>query len=101
MLSHLTLRSRLTLLHTAVFLVVGALVVTMVYLQNRVVVRRVGVLPAYRLDEPAHPTQPGATSLPTELMNAIALQRNDAIGTILIQWIVALAVMTLLVGLLA
>jgi len=101
MLNHLTLRRRLTLLHTAVFLVVGALVVTMVYLQNRVVVRRVGVLPAYRLDEPAHPTQPGATSLPTELMNAIALQRNDAIGTILIQWIVALAVMTLLVGLLA
>jgi len=101
-LSRLTLRWRLTLLHTGVFLVVGALVVAMVYLQNRVVIRRVGVVPAYPVGTPAYPTRPsGSVTLPTELLNAIALQRNDAIGTILVQWIVALAVMTLLVGLLA
>ena len=101
MLSRLTLRQRLTLLHTAVFLVVGAVVVAMVYLQNRIVVRGVGVIPAHPADGVVHPTQRGAVSLPTELSNAIAIQRNDAIGTILIQWIVALVVMTLLVGLLA
>jgi signal transduction histidine kinase len=101
MLSHLTVRWRLTLLHTGVFLVVSTLVVTMVYLQNRIVIRRVGVIPAYPMDGPALPTRPASTSTPTELLNAIALQRNDAIGTILVQWIVALAVMTLLVGLLA
>lgn len=101
MLSHLTLRWRLTLLHTGVFLVVGALVVTMVYLQNRVVVRRVGVIPAYPIGGVPHRTQGTTVSIPTEMLNAIALQRNDAIGTILVEWIVALAVMTLLVGLLA
>jgi signal transduction histidine kinase len=101
MLSHLTLRWRLTLLHTGVFLVVGALVVTMVYLQNRIVVRRVGVIPAYQMDGVSYPTQRAAQWSPAQTINAIDLQRDDAIGTILIEWIVALAVMTLLVGLLA
>jgi signal transduction histidine kinase len=101
MLSHLTLRMRLTVLHTGVFLVVGALVVTMVYVQNSIVVRRVGVIPAEPVGQTGYPAQRVTASIPAELMNAIALQRNDAIGTILLQWIVALVVMTLLVGLLA
>lgn len=101
MLSRLTLRWRLTLLHTGVFLVVGALVVAMVYLQNRVVVRRVGMIPAYPITGTRYPTRGTAVSIPTEMLNAIELQRNDAIGTILVEWIVAMAVMTLLVGLLA
>ncbi|GAA2712013.1 sensor histidine kinase [Actinoplanes palleronii] len=98
MLTRLTLRWRLTLAHTGVFLVVGALVVTMVYLQNRIVITRVGDVPATA----AGPvlggrTEPGAV----DLLDAISLQRDDAIGTILLQWITALVIMTVLVGLLA
>lgn len=99
MLNRLTLRWRLTLMHTGVFVAVGAVVVTMVYLQNRIVIAKVGSLS----DTDLAPLRSG-TSTPTEkssIVDAIAFQRNDAIGTILTQWIVALAVMTVIVGLLA
>lgn len=42
MLSRLTLRWRLTLLNTALFLVVTAVVLTMVYFQNRLIIMRIG-----------------------------------------------------------
>ncbi|BCJ49104.1 hypothetical protein Asp14428_05790 [Actinoplanes sp. NBRC 14428] len=102
MLSRLTLRWRFTLLHTGVFLVAGALVVTMVYLQNRIVIARVTTLDAADLRGVGGPTSPAAaTPSATRLLDAISIRRNDAIGTILTQWIVALAVMTLIVGVLA
>ncbi|MDY7085035.1 MAG: ATP-binding protein [Actinomycetota bacterium] len=98
-MNRLTLRLRLTLLHTGVFLVVGALVVAMVYVQNRVVIRRVGAeLPSEYTAPVGGRTEPTSSS---HLLDAIAVQRNDAIGTILVQWIAALLTMTLIVGLLA
>ena len=102
MLNRLTLRWRLTLLHTGVFLAAGAVVITMVYVQNRVVISKVGTVSSTDFDVTqfgaARPvTKPSSASV----LDAIALQRNDALGTMLIQWIVALIVMTMVAGLLA
>ena len=99
MMNQLTLRWRLTLLHTGVFLVVGTGVVTMVYLQNRIVIREVGEAPLPgTVPEQVSRTTPGAS---LELLDAISVQRNEAIGTILLQWIAALVTMTVIVGFLA
>ncbi|MFG1607860.1 sensor histidine kinase [Actinoplanes sp. NPDC049265] len=102
MLSRLTLRWRLTLMHTGVFVAVGAVVVTMVFIQNRIVIARVGRLTEEDLTGVVHvgKTNPGGGP-PISLLDQISLQRDDAIGTILAQWIAALAVMTVIVGLLA
>jgi signal transduction histidine kinase len=102
MLNRLTLRWRLTLMHTGVFVVVAAAVVTMVFVQNRIVIKKVGNLSATDLATlQSGTTRPvGKPSTPS-ILDSISLQRDDAIGTILIQWIVALAAMTVIVGLLA
>jgi signal transduction histidine kinase len=102
MLNRLTLRWRLTLMHTGVFIAVAAMVVTMVFVQNRIVITKVGTFSAADLAT----LQSGATgrtekTSPTTFLDAIAVQRNDAIGTLLTQWIVAFAVLTAIVGLLA
>ena len=105
MLSRLTLRWRLTLMHTGVFIAVAAVVVTMVYVQNRIVITKVGTFPA--TEHAALPSggfgptgRVGSTS-PSTILDVIAVQRNDAVGTLLTQWIVAFAVLTAIVGLLA
>jgi signal transduction histidine kinase len=98
-MSRLTLRWRLTLLHTAIFMIVGAGVVVMVYLQNRVMISEVGVMSPSDAEPTAYErTEPSAS---LAMLDAIAVQRNEAIGTILLQWIAALMIMTVLVGLLA
>lgn len=113
MLNRLTLRWRLTLMHTGVFVIVAAAVVTMVFVQNRIVITRVGNLSARDLaalqSAPPAPTSgaQSGTTIPDgkpsalSILDSISLQRDDAIGTILTQWIVALAVMTVIVGFLA
>jgi signal transduction histidine kinase len=102
MLNRLTLRWRLTLMHTGVFVVVAAVVVTMVFVQNRIVIKKVGDFSTSDLAslQSGTTTPVGKPSVPS-ILDSISLQRNDAIGTILTQWIVALAVMTVIVGLLA
>jgi len=113
MLNRLTLRWRLTLMHTGVFVLVAAAVVTMVFVQNRIVITRVGNLSSRDLavlqSAPPAPTSgaesgatgPAAKASALSVLDSIALQRNDAIGAILTQWIVAFAVLTVIVGLLA
>ncbi|MFI7539919.1 sensor histidine kinase [Actinoplanes sp. NPDC049599] len=102
MLNRLTLRWRLTLMHTGVFVVVAAAVVTMVFVQNRIVITKVGSLsPSDLATLQSGTTRPIGKPSASSILDSISLQRNDAIGTILIQWIVALAVMTVIVGLLA
>ncbi|MCT2587192.1 sensor histidine kinase [Actinophytocola gossypii] len=97
MLSRLTLRWRLTLLHTAVFVVAAAVVVVLVYLQNRVIIMNIDVSgEAGPMGSTGRAT--GREGEPTE---AIAIQRNEALGSLLTQWIVALAAVTVLAGLLA
>jgi signal transduction histidine kinase len=100
MLSRLTLRWRLTLLHTGVFLIAGAVVVAMVYLQNRIVIRRVGVVQSADFVKSGS-AAPASGSSSLSVLDAITIQRNDALGAMLIQWVVALLVMTLVAGLLA
>jgi methyl-accepting chemotaxis protein len=95
-LSRLTLRWRLTLLHTAMFLVVASVVVVMVYLQNRVVILNIGPL-----DEAAGPALPTGREPAQETSHGVAIQRNEALGSLITQWIIALAAMTVLAGLLA
>ena len=97
MLSRLTLRWRLTLLQTAVFLGAGAVVITMVYLQNRIVISN--VIDASALTD-GTAQQPRRTR-PTLNLDGIALRKNEALGTLLAQWIVALVVMTVIAGVLA
>jgi signal transduction histidine kinase len=102
MLNRLTLRWRLTLMHTGVFIAVATVVVTMVFIQNRIVITKVGTFSATDLAN----LQSGAAGRTERgphpaFLDAIALQRNDAIGTLLTQWIVAFAVLTVIVGLLA
>jgi signal transduction histidine kinase len=97
MLSRLTLRWRLTLLQTAVFLIAGAMVVTTMYFQNRIVITE--AIAADRMPDVA--VQPTRRTVPTLNLDAIAIRKNEALGTILIQWIVALIVMTAIAGLLA
>lgn len=102
MLSRLTLRRRLTLMHVGVFVSVGTVVVTMVYIQNRIVITRVGNFSATDLASlQSGTTAPAGKPSAPSILDSISLQRDDAIGTILTQWIVALAVMTVIVGLLA
>jgi signal transduction histidine kinase len=102
MLSRLTLRWRLTLMHIGVFVSVGTVVVTMVYIQNRIVITRVGNFSATDLATlQSGTTRPVGKPTTPSILDSISLQRDDAIGTILAQWIVALAVMTVIVGLLA
>ncbi|GAA0636467.1 ATP-binding protein [Kutzneria viridogrisea] len=104
MLSRCTLRWRLTLLHTAAFLIVAAIVVTMVYFQNRLVIMKIGstgapvdlMLPTAGEPGPGENAPHGAAET-----DAIAIQQNEALGSLLTQWIVALTVVTALAGLLA
>ncbi|SMD27402.1 sensor histidine kinase [Kibdelosporangium aridum] len=96
MLSRLTLRWRLTLLHTAMFGVVASVVVVMVYLQNRVVIMNIGPF-----DEAAGPALPTGREPAQETSHSVAIQRNEALGSLITQWIITLAVMTVLAGLLA
>ncbi|MFG2045555.1 sensor histidine kinase [Dactylosporangium sp. NPDC048998] len=101
MLSRLTLRWRLTLLQTVVFLVAGAVVITMVYLQNRIVITK-AIAASTLPDDTARLAQPvQSVQTPTLNLDAIAIRRNEALGTLLIQWIMALIVMTAMAGLLA
>jgi signal transduction histidine kinase len=97
MLSRLSLRWRLTLLQTAVFLVAGAVVITMTYLQNRIVITN-AIAAEPVADGTAQPTR---RTVPTLNLDAIAIRKNEALGTLLTQWIVALIVMTAIAGLLA
>ena len=113
MLNRLTLRWRLTLMHTGVFVIVAAAVVTMVFVQNRIVMTRVGNLserdlaalqsapPAPTSGVESGATNPAGRPSALSILDSISLQRDDAIGTILTQWIVAFAVLTVIVGLLA
>jgi signal transduction histidine kinase len=103
LLSRLTLRWRLTLLHTAVFLVIAAVVVAMVYLQNHVVIMRIGVDTApveVRLPTAGESVR-GEDAPSAAATDAIAIQRNEALGSLLTQWILALTAVTVLAGLLA
>ncbi|MBM2614998.1 HAMP domain-containing protein [Actinoplanes sp. LDG1-06] len=86
MLSRLTLRWRLTLLHTGVFLVAGAVVLAVVYYQNRRAVLKIS------MDVDPEFAPPGT---------AIALQKSEAVSTILVQWAAALVAMTAIAGILA
>ncbi len=99
MLSRLTLRARLTLLHTGVFLAVSVVVLTMVYVQNRVVILELDAV--LRPGEEMRSTSGGAAvPAPPGVRSGLAIQKNHALTTLLSQWIVALAVMTVIVGLL-
>ncbi|APU13626.1 MULTISPECIES: sensor histidine kinase [Actinoalloteichus] len=108
MLSRLTLRWRLTLLHTAMFLIVTAVVVAMVYLQNRVVIMRISadatpvdLMPSTSDQPVSGETARGSADPSMEVADGIAIQQNEALASLLAQWIVALTAMTVLAGLLA
>ncbi|GAA3535017.1 ATP-binding protein [Amycolatopsis ultiminotia] len=88
MLSRLGIRAKLTLLHTAVIFVAGCAVVTVIYFQNQVVIMPVEV--SRDFSRHAEPTS----------NEGVAVWRNDTLSTLLTQWIVAFAVMTVLTGLL-
>ncbi|MTD53815.1 sensor histidine kinase [Amycolatopsis pithecellobii] len=95
MLNRLGIRWKLTLLQTGLFLVAGAVVVTLAYFENQVV-----IMPARFTDvEGETPVPELATSAgPT---GGVELWRRTTLSSLLLQWTVALSVMTLLAGFLA
>ncbi|MFF3853204.1 sensor histidine kinase [Micromonospora sp. NPDC002575] len=100
MLSRLTLRWRLTVLQTAVFLGAGVVVVTMAYLQNRNVIA-VAIKANDVPGDTVWAAGPAQRTASTRNLDAIAVRRDEALSTLLTQWIVALVVMTAIAGLLA